>query len=233
MPITVVRLAGAVPSSLPVNVNVASVFVVVTFGCPVMVVSGAVVSRTMKTWLSGWPTFPASSIARTWKVCWPGLSWVVSYDFGLAQALYAAPSIRHSKVELASSEEIPNVGVESLVVPAGPESMVGSGYPCPGGALYFYDIGGEPGARTVDLGGVYAPDDIGVNAVGAAGFCTPHVFDISSDGTKLATSWHSGGIRYLDISKHSGYTLGTTWSSGERSSSSGWSTFGRSVATSR
>ena len=94
------------------------------------------------------------------------------------------------------------------------ESMVGTGYPCPGGALYFYEIGGEPGARTVDLSGVYAPDDVGVNKVGAAGFCTPHVFDISSDGTKLATSWHSGGIRYLDISKHSGYTLGTTWSSG-------------------
>ena len=93
------------------------------------------------------------------------------------------------------------------------ESMVGSGYPCPGGALYFYDIGGEPGARTVELAGTYAPDDIGVNAAGAPGFCTGHVFDISSDGKRLATSWHSGGIRYLDISSHTGYTLGTTWSS--------------------
>lgn len=94
------------------------------------------------------------------------------------------------------------------------ESMVGSGYPCPGGALYFYDIGGEPGARTVELSGTYAPDDIGVNAAGAPGFCTGHVFDISPDGSTLATSWHSGGIRYLDISKHGGYALGTTWSSG-------------------
>lgn len=94
------------------------------------------------------------------------------------------------------------------------ESMVGPVYPCPGGALYFYDIGGQPGARTVELAGTYAPDDLGASAAGAAGFCTPHVFDVSSDGTRLAASWHSGGIRYLDISKHSGHALGTTWSSG-------------------
>lgn len=94
------------------------------------------------------------------------------------------------------------------------EAMAGNPYPCPGGALYFYDVGGDPGARTVELSGVYAPDDLVVNPAASPGFCTGHVFDISSDGKTLATSWHSGGIRYLDISQHIGYTLGTTWSSG-------------------
>lgn len=94
------------------------------------------------------------------------------------------------------------------------ESMSGSAYPCPGGALYFYDISGKPGTRGVELAGSYAPDDLAVNAAGTAGFCTGHVFDISANGKRLAASWHSGGIRYLDISKYSGHTLGTTWSSG-------------------
>ena len=101
---------------------------------------------------------------------------------------------------------------ETLVV--NDESMSGAGYPCPGGALYFYGISGEPGSRDLQLNGIYAPDDIVVNAEAAPGFCTPHVFDISPDGTRVAASWHSGGIRYLDISKHSGQAFGTTWSSG-------------------
>ena len=94
------------------------------------------------------------------------------------------------------------------------ESVVAEEYPCPGGAMYFYDITGEKGAHTATLAGTYSPGDLGVNSAASPGFCTPHVFDISDDGTKIATSWHSDGIRYLDISHHSGYTLGTLWSSG-------------------
>jgi len=94
------------------------------------------------------------------------------------------------------------------------ESMSGTAYPCPGGALYFYAISGPPGERAVDLTGTYAPDDVLVNAAGSPGFCTGHVFDISADGSKLAASWHSGGIRYLDISERAGHALGSTWSSG-------------------
>lgn len=101
---------------------------------------------------------------------------------------------------------------ETLVV--NDESMAGSGYPCPGGALYFYDVAGEPESLTVELSGIYAPDDVAVNDANSPGFCTGHVFDISSDGKRLATSWHTGGIRYLDISSHDGYTLGAAWSSG-------------------
>jgi hypothetical protein len=85
--------------------------------------------------------------------------------------------------------------------------MVGP-YPCPGGALYFYDLGGEKGARTADLTGTYAISDAGLSATDSLGFCTPHVFDISADGTKVAASWHSGGIRYLDITGRTGATFG-------------------------
>ncbi|MEA2434719.1 MAG: hypothetical protein QOG54_2176 [Actinomycetota bacterium] len=94
------------------------------------------------------------------------------------------------------------------------ESMTGAAYPCPGGALYFYDIAGSPGSRVPELVGTYSPGDIGVTAASTPGFCTAHVFDISPDGTKIALSWHADGIRYLDIKQHTGYTFGTTWSSG-------------------
>jgi hypothetical protein len=90
------------------------------------------------------------------------------------------------------------------------ESMSGLAYPCPGGALYFYDVVGKPGAREAALTGTYSPGDVGINAAGMPGFCTPHVFDISDDGTKIASTWHSGGVRYLDISKRAGVTLGKT-----------------------
>ena len=103
---------------------------------------------------------------------------------------------------------------DSTTLVVNDESMSGSAYPCPGGALYFYAISGSAGEFAVDLTGTYAPDDVLVNAAGAPGFCTGHVFDISADGRSLASSWHSGGIRYLDISERAGHALGTTWSSG-------------------
>ena len=46
---------------------------------------------------------------------------------GEVQALNAPPSTLHSNVEPASLEEKPNVGVESVVSPDAPESMVVSG----------------------------------------------------------------------------------------------------------
>jgi hypothetical protein len=96
-------------------------------------------------------------------------------------------------------------GDKTLVVN---DEAIPSPYPCPGGALYFYDLGGPRGARTADLAGAYTVSDAGVTASESAGFCTPHVFDISRDGTKVAASWHAAGVRYLDISKHAGVTHG-------------------------
>ncbi len=46
---------------------------------------------------------------------------------GPLQAAKAAASKRHSKLEPVSLEENPKVGVESLVVPVGPEVIVVSG----------------------------------------------------------------------------------------------------------
>ncbi len=94
------------------------------------------------------------------------------------------------------------------------ESMAGP-YPCPGGALYFYEVGGTRGSRSVELTGAYAPSSLGLNAANEAGFCTPHVFDISSDGSKVAASWHTGGLRYIDITKRTGAAFGTAASTSE------------------
>lgn len=101
------------------------------------------------------------------------------------------------------------------------EAVTGGGvHPCPGGALYFYDVA-EDGA-SVTLTGFYSPADVLVNAAAAAGFCTPHVFDISRDGKRVAASWHTGGVRYLDITKTSGATFGETSTSPEGAREIGW-----------
>jgi hypothetical protein len=68
---------------------------------------------------------PAASVARTLKVWEPSANPV--YCWGEEQALKAAPSREHSKVEFGSVEE--NVKLASLVftIPDGPESMMVSG----------------------------------------------------------------------------------------------------------
>jgi hypothetical protein len=83
-------------------------------------------ARTFQVRLAGlWSVFPAASVARTLKV-WDLLASPV-YRVGEEQALKAAPSREHSKVELGSVEE--NVKRASLVftVPDGPELMTVSG----------------------------------------------------------------------------------------------------------
>jgi len=92
-------------------------------------------------------------------------------------------------------------------VVVGDEGGGGGGYPCPGGALYFYDVVGD---RALALRGVYEPDEFVFARDGQTGLgaCTSHVFDISDDGTKVAISWYSAGTRYLDISDPSGVAVG-------------------------
>ena len=65
---------------------------------------------------------PAASVALTWKV-WEPLAKPV-YFLGEEQALKAALSSLHSKVELASEEEKPNVALFCFVVPEGPELIL-------------------------------------------------------------------------------------------------------------
>jgi hypothetical protein len=93
------------------------------------------------------------------------------------------------------------------------DEALGGPYPCPGGFLYFYDVAGAK-RSSPELVGSYTVGDAGVTSGAEAGFCTPHVFDLSADGTRLAASWHAAGVRLLDITEVRGHTVGTRASSG-------------------
>jgi hypothetical protein len=92
-------------------------------------------------------------------------------------------------------------------VVVGDEGGGGGGYPCPGGALYFYSL--EGGAALV-LRGIYEPNEVIFARDGQTmpQACTSHVFDISNNGKHIAISWYSAGTRYLDISNFQGATFG-------------------------
>ena len=89
----------------------------------------------------------------------------------------------------------------------GDEGGGGGAYPCPGGALYFYQL---QGGFIPVLTGVYEPDSVVTARQGqaAAGACTSHVFDISDDGSQVAISWYSAGTRHLDVSAMMGAAFG-------------------------
>ena len=89
------------------------------------------------------------------------------------------------------------------------EASGGAASPCPLGALYFYEWNpnGDP---YMDLIGEWQPAEL-VTPEGArtnAGLCTSHVFDISRDGTKVAASWHTAGVRVVDIRAVAGVGIG-------------------------
>ncbi len=94
---------------------------------------------------------------------------------------------------------------DSKHVIAGDEMNGGAVAPCPGGALWFFNLG-EDG---LSLAGAFEPYEI-VNATGRSSpdSCTSHVMDVSDDGKRLAVSWYRAGTRYLDISNMSGVTFG-------------------------
>jgi hypothetical protein len=101
---------------------------------------------------------------------------------------------------------------EARFTPDGKRLIVNDEYPsaaCPGGFVYFYDIVDVAGAPSLNLTGTYTASEVVTNANDAPTTkCTPHIFDISSDGTKMAVTWHEGGLKYLDISETSGVTAG-------------------------
>src|SRR5918996_2295943 len=109
------------PDSLELKWNEALVLVVVAGGACEIVVCGAAVSTVIAR-LAGLPSvLPAASVARTSNVCAPSDNAPVVC--GDVQAAKAALSTRHWKFAPGSLEN-PNVGVESLVNPVGPESIV-------------------------------------------------------------------------------------------------------------
>lgn len=89
------------------------------------------------------------------------------------------------------------------------ETSGGAASPCPLGALYFYAWDPE-GAPHLDLVGQWQPAELLVpeGAPTNVGLCTSHVFDISPDGTKIAASWHVGGVRVIDIRSMEGVSFG-------------------------
>ena len=89
----------------------------------------------------------------------------------------------------------------------GDEGGGGDIYPCPGGALYFYDF--SSGVVPV-LTGIYEPQELilAKDNQGGPQACTSHVFDFSADGKRISISWYSAGTRYLDISNMVGATVG-------------------------
>lgn len=101
---------------------------------------------------------------------------------------------------------------EARFTPDGKRLVVNDEYPssaCPGGFMYFYDVVETAGSYKLELTGMYTADDFVTNETGSPTTkCTPHVFDISSDGTKIAATWHEGGLKYLDISDTGGVTVG-------------------------
>jgi hypothetical protein len=97
------------------------------------------------------------------------------------------------------------------------ETTGGAASPCPMGALYFYEFD-EAGAPYMDLIGEWQPAEAGTpqGAPTNAPLCTSHVFGISADGTKVAASWHNGGVRVVDISEMDGASVGPHGPGGAR-----------------
>ena len=92
----------------------------------------------------------------------------------------------------------------------GDEANGGGAFACPGGALYFFELGGTEAQPTAVLVGAYEPGEpvFARDGQTSLGSCTSHVFDISDDSKRLAISWYSAGTRYLDISNPTGVTVG-------------------------
>lgn len=91
----------------------------------------------------------------------------------------------------------------------GDEAGFGTSFPCPGGALHFYNVVNR---TALVYTGAYEPEELVIAPSNQSGLgsCTSHVFDISPDGTKIAISWYTAGTRYLDISSMTGITVGST-----------------------
>ena len=105
-----------------------------------------------------------------------------------------------------------SIGHDSLVTPdkaflfLGDEGGGGGAYPCPGGAIYVYDIRIE--AAPVQLGMAWAGggpvtsrhiDEAAPGGVPSAG-CTSHVMELNPDNKSLTIGWYSLGTRVFDFS---------------------------------
>jgi hypothetical protein len=110
------------PASLEENVKLALVLLVTAGGPESIAVCGALES-TVQLWAAGLASvLPAGSVARTWKVCGPELRPV--YGLGEVQAVKAAPSSEHWKLEPVSLDENVKFAPVLFDSAGGPESIV-------------------------------------------------------------------------------------------------------------
>ena len=106
------------------------------------------------------------------------------------------------------------IGHDALVTPdkafliLGDELNGGGTAPCPGGALYVYDIRGANETDPALIGIIEAGagpvtgrnnDEAGVNPVSTSG-CTSHVIDLNPDKKSFTIAWYQAGTRTFDFS---------------------------------
>jgi len=109
-----------------VNLKFALVLVVGFTGVAVMVVSGGVASTVHVLAFAGdLSVFPAGSVARTWKACFPSTKGAEVH--GLVHAVKAAVSRLHSNVLPVTVEVKEKVALVLLVAVAGLEVIIVSG----------------------------------------------------------------------------------------------------------
>jgi hypothetical protein len=73
---------------------------------------------------------------------------------------------------------------------------------CPGGALHVYDISNELRPRRT---GIFTIPDNAQRPI-----CKPHIFRLLPDGKTLVISWHTAGVRVLDVSSPDGLGIQET-----------------------
>ena len=87
----------------------------------------------------------------------------------------------------------------------GDEGGGGGTYPCPGGAIYVYDLTNEAaplllGAAEAGGGPVIARNIDEVPGPQVTGGCTSHVMELNPDGKSLTIGWYRLGTRIFDFS---------------------------------
>ena len=104
-----------------------------------------------------------------------------------------------------------SIGHDTLVTPdkaflfLGDEGGGGGTYPCPGGAIYVYDIRVEAapvllGAAEAGGGPVTTRHIDEAAAGGVPAGCTSHVMELNPDNKSLTIGWYSLGTRVFDFS---------------------------------
>jgi hypothetical protein len=102
------------------------------------------------------------------------------------------------------------IGHDTLVTPdgaflfLGDEAGGGLQYPCPGGAIYAYDIRNEAAPILIGMaeagGGPVTNRLIDDTAPGGVTACTSHVMELNPDKKSLTLGWYGLGSRMFDFS---------------------------------